>query len=174
MDLLETIIPKKDGWIIKNDTIYKSKIQLISIARFIDGDLWIVLDKSVYRESVEVIENCRKNSVNFYLTTPRLINSKHIYQEDLNEIIYNYLSHLMDKKWYTNYSQRVDLIKLLPILLDDYKCLHLLDDAHELVKKQNQIYWWQSNKAEVKKKIDDFDSNKRKLKIEMIRRKSKV
>jgi hypothetical protein len=169
MDLLDEILPNKQNWFIRNKTIYKSKIEDITIAKIIDGDVWIVFDKSIYKESLEVIDKCKEKHISFFLTTPRLIINEHIYQEDLEEIVYNYLSHLVDKKFY-KHSTRIDLIKLLVLLIDEYDCLCLFEESHDLVKKQYNFYWWDRDKN----LLDEFESKKRKLKIEIIKRKIKV
>ena len=172
MDLLNKILPKSGEWVIRKNTLYKQKIHLIPIAKIIDDDLWIVFDKNIYRESIEIINICKNKSINFFITTPRLIRFDHIYSEDLEEIIHNYISHLMDKSWHRYYKNKIDISDDLLRFIETYDCLSLFYTIHDEVKTNNEAYWWNPNKKLIESLLTDFDNFKRKVKIKIIKRKA--
>ncbi len=99
--IIESFIPNKDqNWIVRKGILYYKKFALIPILNKIDGDIYINLDKRCIVACLKLIQHCIKNNFDFMLCDKFTITEKHIWNEHIDGILWNYLFNLDEKKFF--------------------------------------------------------------------------
>jgi len=129
MDIEKFIPDTNPNWVIRNNTLYYKKGGLIPFLKKIDGNYFISLDRRATKKVTKLMKKLQDMGIIFYLCDRMTIAEKHIYNQDLERIIRNYLLGLSDQNFF-HYIQNsnFDYIKNLTDFLNMYDC-------HKLFKK---------------------------------------
>lgn len=134
---IERFIPESNpNWVVKHNTLYYKKGGLIPVLKKIDGNYFVSLDRRLTKKVIKVIRNLQETGLIFYLCDRMTIAEKHIYNEDIERIIRNYLLAISDENFF-HYIQNsnFDYIENLTNFLNLYDC-------HRIFKKvYNQLMY---------------------------------
>lgn len=150
---LNDILPKNfsgEEWKICKDTIFKSKIIWIPVAKKIDNELYIFLDLRIKRELLKVIQIASRNNIEFYLISPLVSNKRiKISDSELHSLnIENYLNCYSNKFIYDGVRKiNFDIIGNLIDYCNKFNCKDSIKDIYLVVNKNVQLTSrnWYSN-----------------------------
>jgi hypothetical protein len=143
MITLEELIPDSSNrWVIKKNFLMYKKYDLVPIA-FIgnDGILYIFLDYNIHKEVIRLIKFIRNKNVEFYLTTPKLLNPKNNVTNF--DIISNYLLCYAQNEFFNGFKKiEFDLIDNMVKWCDKENCYDVIRECLNIVKKEvNRVYY---------------------------------
>lgn len=98
---IEKFLPdNNNGWSVKHETIYYKKGGWIPVLKLIDGDYYVSLDRRITRAVIKTVNKLQESDQDFFFCDRMTITEKHIYNEDLERIINNYLLAIADEVFY--------------------------------------------------------------------------
>jgi len=129
MDIEKFIPELNSNWVVRHNTLYYKKGGLIPLLKKIDGIYFISLDRRAMKKVIKLMNHTQTMGINFYLCDRMTIAEKHIYSEDLERIVRNYLLGLSDENFfYYIQNSNFDYIENLTNFLNLYDC-------HRIFKK---------------------------------------
>lgn len=135
MDIYDFIPEKNQNWIVSNNTIYFKKHGLIPILKKIDGQYYISLDRRVLKKVLKLTSHLISLEQPFFYCDRLTISEKHIYSEDLELIIKNYILSLEDEIFFDFVqNSEFDYINNLTEFLNMYDCHSIFKNVYESLK----------------------------------------
>jgi len=136
MDISEFIPNNSVDLVIKNNCIYVKKCGLIPLFKNIDGSFYVCLDKRVLRKSIKMIQHLSNLGVEFFLCDRNTISEKHIFNENLSNVIQNYLYCASDEGFFKFInSNDFDYVSNISEFIQIYDCYPIFKDVYEYLKK---------------------------------------
>lgn len=172
---LSIFLPNSDSnWIIKNNMIYYHKYADIPVLKIIDDVVWVSLDLKIKKQVIKMVKHLMMLNVVFYFTTCATIHQKFIYEEDLQDMIENYILALTDELFFDDiFNTGFDYVENLTNFMTDYDCHGLFKEPFEKVKRyyltEREDWFINSRYFIIKKEyIRDFISTlEREIKLSM-------
>lgn len=136
--------------------------------------IWVCLDKRVQRKVLDIIKKLISINVDFFMTSKIDIFEKDVYQENLQNIIFCYLSALTNIKFFNKiYEMNFDYIGNLTKFMNTYDCNGLLSDSIKKIFKNfiNRKYYCYLRQQDIYYKVPSqkirefFDTLERDIKI---------
>lgn len=143
MDICDFIPEKSQNWIVKNNTIYFKKHGLIPILKKIDGNYYISLDRRILRKVLKLSQHLVNLNQSFFYCDRITICDKHIYSENLEKIIRNYVLCLEDQVFFDFVKNSdYDYINNLTDFLNCYDCHSIFKMVYENLKSGHFLKMW--------------------------------
>ena len=165
MDIDRFIPDNSENWIIKHNTIYFKKYGLIPILKQIDGHIFISLDRRITKPVIKITNKLTKMEEPFFFCDRNTIYEKNIHNEDLQNIVRNYIIAISDESFFKFISiSEFDYINNFANFLTEYNCHKTFKAIYDFQKdKLFNRKWtdWYTNKThwEVKnEEIRDYYS----------------
>jgi hypothetical protein len=132
MDIEKFIPDVNPNWVVRHDILYYKKGGLIPILKKIDGNYFVSLDRRATKKVTKLMKKLQDMGIIFYLCDRMTIVEKHIYNQDIERIIRNYLLGLSDENFF-NYIQNsnFDYIQNLTDFLNMYDCHRLFKKVYD-------------------------------------------
>ena len=142
---IEKLIPDKNdsNWYINHNTIYFRKGGSIPVLKKIDDIYYISLDFRIRNKVIKTIEHLNSLELDFFLCDRMTISEKHIYQQDIEGIIRNYLLALGDEVFF-KFIQKTefDYIRNLTNFLNLYDSHTKFKTIYDYLKKNHFEKLW--------------------------------
>lgn len=123
MDIYKFIPDLSSNWCINHQTLYFKKSGLIPILREIDGVIFISLDRRVLKAVIKLTKKMESLNHPFFYCDRLSINGKHIYKEDLQKIITNYLQAISDEVFFKFIKNSdFDFVMNLTRFIETFEC----------------------------------------------------
>jgi len=153
MDIDRFIPDNSENWIIKHNIIYFKKYGLMPILKKIDGHTFISLDRRITKPVIKISNKLSKMEESFFFCDRNTIFKENIYINDINNIIENYLTSIIDETFFKFISSsNFDYINNLSMFLITYDCHREFKLIYDLQKEKlfnkkwtdwytNKDYW---------------------------------
>lgn len=143
MDIEKLIPESNNNWYVNHNTIYFIKNGSIPILRKIDGVYYVSLDLRVTNRVIKIIKHLTYLRVNFHLCDRNTISEKHIYNEDIERIIKNYILALTNEVFFRFIQDsEFDYIRNLTEFLNLYDCHSKFKYIYDYLKVQTFEKVW--------------------------------
>jgi len=151
MTPIEILIPDTNSnWIVRKNILYYKKLALIPIGNVIDGDLFINFDRRCLNQVIKLVLHCISNKIIFKICDKDSITEKHIWNENLDGIIINYLCMLEDPRIFDLVqTSKFPYLEILNDFIETFSCQHIFSRVYQELKSDyfNQTYFdWNSRK----------------------------
>jgi hypothetical protein len=141
---IERFIPEQNtNWYVSYETLYFKKYGSIPLVKKIDGIWFISLDRRATKAVLKLTKRFEDMNQPFFFCDRMTINEKHIYTEDLDRIIKNYLLALEDEKFFNFVvNSDFDYINNLTKFLNLFDCHKTFKNIYDSLKSNHFHKLW--------------------------------